>query len=161
MIAIAAVSLYATRDRPTPPPAPTAVTAPAATGAAALDAALGDSVAFGPGSDAARLVRGKPARAVSADAVALVQLSIAKPRIVIGDTVHVKLEAFDDAGVRVTTAQTVWTTSNPGVARFAAPGELVAVKEGKATITVTAGTSTAPLVVTVGARGAAPGKRRG
>jgi hypothetical protein len=155
MVAVATVILYATRDarNPSSAPSPGTTAEPAATAATALEAALGDSVVIGPGSDAGTPVRGKAARAVSADAVALLQLSIAKPAVAAGDTVHVRLDAFDDGGLRVVTHQIVWTTSNPRVVHFTSPGELVAVKEGSATITVAAGSATTSLPMTVGARG--------
>ena len=74
------------------------------------------------------------------DAVALLQLTLPRPRATVGDTVHARLDAMDDAGKPVTTTgQINWTTSDPSVVRFAGPGQLIAVREGKATITVTAG----------------------
>jgi serine/threonine-protein kinase len=167
LLAIAALVIYVRVDlnkpKPVAPPPTADAPAPAPTATSALEAALGDSVAVGPGSDAALPRGGKRAKAVSADAVALLKLSIAKPRITAGDTVHARLDAFDDGGTRVTSPQIVWTTSNPRVVRFAAPGELVAVKEGNATITVSAGSSSTALVVSVGPKGSAapaPIKRR-
>jgi serine/threonine protein kinase len=157
MLAVAAIVIYARREPPKPAPAPVqpASVEPAASAATALEAALGDSVVVGPG-DAAKPAKGKPPRAVSADAVALLQLSVAKPKVFTGDTVHVKLDALDDGGARVTTSQIVWTTSNPRVVRFAAPGELVAVSEGNATITVTAGSASTPVGITVTSKGSVP-----
>ena len=153
-MAIAAIIYYAATAGREPKPASTpAVVEAAATAANALEATLGDSVVIGPGSDAATPVRGKPAKAVSADAVALLQLSIAKSWVAAGDTVHARLDAFDDAGVRVTTHQMVWTTSDPRIVHFAAPGELVTVREGNATITVTAGSASTSLPVAIGAKG--------
>jgi uncharacterized protein YjdB len=46
----------------------------------------------------------------------------------------------------------VWTSSDPTVVRFAGPGQLIAVKAGKATITVTAGTTTTGRELTVVAK---------
>jgi hypothetical protein len=107
--------------------------------ASAIESALGDSVMVGAGSDALVKVRGKLPRTVAGEAISLLEVTIAKPSIAVGDTVHAKVEAFDDAGQRVTTPQMVWTSSNPRVARFLAPGDLIAGQEGSATITVTAG----------------------
>ena len=128
---------------------------PAATPSAAdaVSAALGDSVVIGHGSDATAKVAGKAPRVVTSDAVAIIQVSFGKPLIAVGDTVHAKIDAFDDAGRRVTTPQMVQATSNPRVVKFAGPGELVALREGKATVTVSAGAATATREVTVGAKG--------
>jgi hypothetical protein len=117
-----------------------------------VDAALGDSVVIGHGADATARVAGKTPRVVSPDAVAMIQVSLARSRIAVGDTVHAKIEAFDDAGQRVTTPQMVQSTSNPRVVKFAGPGEIVAVKEGKATLTVSAGATTATREVIVQAK---------
>jgi len=148
------------RTAPPPAPAPSADTAPPAPTAATLvEAALGDSVVIGHGADAAVRVAGKAPRVVTPDAVALIQLSLAKPRFAVGDTVHLRVEAVDDEGKRVTTPQIVQATSNPRVVKFAAPGELVGVKAGRATITVSAGTTTARHEVTVAAKSAPAAKK--
>jgi serine/threonine protein kinase len=112
----------------------------------------GDSTAIGLGPAAKGGGRGKALREVSVDAVALLQLTLPKARAAVGDTVHATLNALDDAGQPVTTAQIVWTTSDASVVRFAGPAQLVAVKEGKATITATAGSTTATRDLTVVAR---------
>jgi hypothetical protein len=112
----------------------------------------GDSTAVGIGPASKAPARGKAPREVSLDAVALLQLSLPKARATVGDTVHARLEALDDAGGRVTTPQVVWTSSNTAVVRFAGPAELVAVGAGKATITVTAGSTTASRELTVVAK---------
>ncbi len=111
---------------------------------------FGDSAAVGPGpaSSAAR-GRGKVPREVTVDAVALLQLTVPSGRIGVGDTVHLGLRALDDAGSAVTTPQIVWTTSNPKIARFAGPGELIAAGEGKATVTVSAGSASTARDLTV------------
>jgi serine/threonine-protein kinase len=142
-----------TKAPPAPVPPPTADSTPAApTAAAVVEAALGDSVVIGHGADATARVGGKTPRVVSPDAVAMIQVSLARSRIAVGDTVHAKIEAFDDAGQRVTTPQMVQSTSNPRVVKFAGPGELVGVKEGKATLTVSAGATTATREVIVQAK---------
>jgi hypothetical protein len=112
----------------------------------------GDSTAIGLGPAPKGAARGKPPREVALDAVALLQLTLARPRAAIGDTVHANLNALDDAGQPVTTPQIVWTTSDASVVRFAGPGQLIAVKDGKATITVTAGSTTAARDLTVFAK---------
>ncbi len=94
---------------------------------------------------------------MGADAIALLQLTIMKPKVGVGDTVHARLEAFDDAGGRVTTSQMIWTSSNPRVVRFMAPGDLIAAQEGKATITVSAAGTSATKEVVVGPK-AVPAK---
>ncbi|HXD23818.1 MAG TPA: protein kinase, partial [Gemmatimonadaceae bacterium] len=107
---------------------------------------IGDSAALGP----APLSRGaKTPREVTPDAIALLQLTVPPGRIAAGDTVHLRLQALDDAGLAVTTPQIVWTTSNPRVVRFSGPGQVIAVTSGKATLTVTAGTATTSRDVTV------------
>jgi uncharacterized protein YjdB len=86
---------------------------------------------------------------VTPDAIALLQLTIPPGRIAAGDTVHLRLQALDDAGAAVTSPQIVWTTSNPRVVRFAGPGEVIAVTSGKATLTVSVGSATTSHDVTV------------
>ena len=112
----------------------------------------GDSVALGAGTAGKSSGRGKAPKEVAPDAVALLQLSLARPRAAVGDTVLARLDASDDAGVPVTTSQIVWTTSNAAVVRFASPGKLLAVGVGKATITVTAGGTTASRELIVAAK---------
>jgi serine/threonine-protein kinase len=141
--------------RPPDLPAAEPIAAPAAV-PSDVRAIPGDSIAFGHGSDGTRKVNGKAPRLVNPDAVALLQLTLAKPALVKGDTVHLRLDATDDGGAAVTTPQIVWTTSDPRVVRFAAPGELIAVAAGKATVTVTAGTTIHALPVVVGASKPAP-----
>lgn len=128
--------------------------------AAAVEAALGDSTVVGPGADASARVRGKIPRAVMPDAISLLVVPALPSRIAVGDTVRVRLEAQDDSGAPVMTAQVVWTTSRPRVARFLAPGVLLAVREGKATITVAAGSASTKQLLQVEARGPAPARRR-
>ncbi|MFI5232044.1 MAG: protein kinase [Gemmatimonadales bacterium] len=104
---------------------------------------FGDSAAVGPGPAVKSAPgRTRPPREVSPDAVALLQLTVPAGRIGVGDTVHLRLRALDDGGLPVTTPQIVWTTSNPRVVRFAGAGEAIAVSEGKATVTVSAGSAT-------------------
>ena len=111
---------------------------------------FGDSAAVGPGpASAAARGRGKVPREVTVDAVALLQLTVPSGRVGVGDTVHLGLRALDDAGSAVTTQQIVWTTSNPKIARFAGPGELIAAGEGKATVTVSAGSASTARDLTV------------
>ncbi|MGH7654708.1 MAG: hypothetical protein ACREN6_08600, partial [Gemmatimonadaceae bacterium] len=113
---------------------------------------FGDSAAVGPGPAAKSGRRAKPPREVTPDAVALLQLTVPSGRIGVGDTVHLHLQALDDGGLPVTTPQIVWTTSNPRVVRFAGAGEAIAVSEGKATVTVSAGSATTARDVMVLAR---------
>ena len=133
----------------TPPastPAPVATpnaAAPSVVAPVTVQRLPGDSTAIGLGPAAKGAARGKAPREVSVDAVALLQLTLAKARATVGDTVHASLNALDDAGQAVTTPQIVWTTSDAGVVRFAGPGQLIAVSAGKVTITVTAGGTTA------------------
>ncbi|HVT40630.1 MAG TPA: protein kinase [Gemmatimonadaceae bacterium] len=141
-------------------PVPEAEAAPPPTvaAAAAVEAAMGDSVVIGHGADATRSVNGKVPRTVTPDAVSLLVLSMNKPHVRAGDTVRVRLDATDDAGAPVTTPQTVWTTSNAAIVRLLAPGVLSAEKIGKATLTVTAGTASSTLAITVEPRSAAAAK---
>lgn len=144
-----------TRDsNPPPPTAPAPDTSAAVAPAPTLGDALSDSVAVGHGPDAAVQVRGRAPKTVAADAVAILTPALSRV-MTVGDTVPARLVALDDAGERVTSPQIVWTTSNASVVKFAGPGLLVEVKEGSATITVTAGGTTGTLAVTVGARRAA------
>ena len=131
---------------PAPAPAPADSTRAAVS---AIDAALGDSTVVGHGQDSLALVKGKPPKAVSADAVALLVLTSTKDRLTVGDTARIRLDAMDDSGNRVTTHQIVWTTSNPSVVRFVAPGRIVALREGTATVTVTAGSASNRLILNV------------
>ena len=101
------------------------------------------------GPDSTALVKGKRPKVVSADAVALLMLIPTKDRLTAGDTARIRLDAMDDSGNRVTTHQIVWTTSNPSVVRFVAPGRIVALREGTATVTVTAGSASNRLILNV------------
>ena len=164
VVVLGVVGVLATRSS-APPPGPakapvvdTTPPAPAQTAASAIESALGDSVVVGHGSDGTLKVAGKAPRIVTPDAVALLQVAITKPRVAVDDTVHARLDALDDTGARVTTPQIVWATSNPRVIKFAGPAELVAVKEGKATVTVSAGTATTSREVVVSAKAAPPAK---
>ena len=164
---VAVIGVFAMRKGSAPEavPVPAPVTASADSTKAAVSAIvaapLGDSMVVGHGADGSRLVGGKAPKAVSPDAVALLQLTLVRDHLAAGDSVHARLEALDDAGKRVTTHQIVWTSSNPRVLRLAAPGELVAVGDGSATIKVTAGSASISQTVTVRAKGAAaPAKRR-
>ena len=144
---------------PVTAPAPAPAPADSARGAAsALDAALGDSTVVGHGPDSAALVKGKPPKAVSADAVALLMLIPTKDRLTAGDTARIRLDATDDSGNRVTTHQIVWTTSNPSVVRFVGVGRIVALREGTATVTVTAGSASNRLILNVRPSRAKTGK---
>ncbi|MCC7195459.1 MAG: protein kinase [Gemmatimonadaceae bacterium] len=121
---------------------------PAADAASAAAAALGDSVAVGHGPDASTPVRGRRPRTVAADAVALLTPSLAGG-LTVGDTVRAHLDAVDDEGAAVTSPDIVWSTSDPHVVKFAGPGRLVGVKEGRATITVRAARVEGSIQVTV------------
>ena len=151
---IAVIGVFATRKGSVPAPAAVPAPTPAQADSAhtvvpAIDAALGDSTVVGHGPDSTALVKGKPPKAVSADAVALLVLTSTKDRLTAGDTARIRLEALDDAGSRVTTHQIVWTTSNPGVVRFVGPGRIVALREGTATVAVTAGSASNRLILNV------------
>jgi len=123
------------------------------TAAAAVLNALGDSIVVGHGPDANVALKGALPRTVSPDAIAMFSLALNKgSKVTVGDTVRITLDALDDSGLRVTSPQIVWATSNPRIATFAGPGRLVGVRAGKVTITVSAGTTTGSLNVTVGAR---------
>ena len=129
--------------------------------AAAVQAALADSVVVGHGEDATRTVNGKAPRAVAPDAVSLALLSMSRPRVFVGDTIRLRLELQDDSGLPVTTHQVVWTTSNPRALKFLAPGQLLAAAEGRVTVTATTGSGTpGSLVVKVEPRSAAPQQKR-
>jgi serine/threonine protein kinase len=134
-----------------------AAASPAApTAAATVGAALGDSVVIGHGPDNGA----RNPKTVGADAIGILTPSLAKgAAVTVGDTTRVRLEALDDAGAHVTSPEIVWSTSNPRVVKFAGAGYLVGVREGRATITVTAGTTTGTLAVTVGPKRAAGRKR--
>ncbi len=147
------------KPNPTPEPssAPLAGSVDAATQSAiqppiAPQKPFGDSVVTGHGADALVSINGKRPKVVTSDAVALLQLSMSKKALVLGDTVRARLDAFDDAGTRVTTPEITWTSSNPGVVRFLGPGQLVATGIGASTVSVTTGSSSAKLVVEVKAK---------
>jgi hypothetical protein len=131
------------------------------TAADAVVNALGDSIVVGHGPDANVALKGALPRTVSPDAIAMLSLALSKgSKVTVGDTVRITLDAVDDSGLRVTSPQIVWATSHPRIARFAGPGRLVGVREGKVTITVAAGTTTGSLNVTVGARAKQPDAQR-
>ena len=146
---------------PKPSASEPTVAAPATPSAtSAIEAAMGDSVVVGHGPDATP-ARGAPPKVVNTDAIAILTLSLAKGTSVrVGDTTRIHLDALDDAGAHVTSPQIVWATSNAHVVKFAGPGRLVGVREGKATITVGAGSTTGTLAVTVGPRATAATKKR-
>ncbi len=138
---------------PAPVPANTlAVSAPAPSASLTVQRLPGDSTAVGLWPATKAGTAGKGPREVSVDAVALLQLALAKPRANPGDTVHARLDAQDDAGKPVITSPIVWTSSDPTIVRFAGPGQLIAVRVGKATITVTAGSTTTTRELTVVAK---------
>ena len=156
LVVVTALALRGGRKAPqAPAPAPVATAEAAAPSAvtqappAAVKGPPGDSAAVGPGPAAKVTGKGKAPREVAVDAVALLQLTLPKARATVGDTLHARLEALDDAGLQVTTQQIAWSSSNPAVLRFAGPAAIIAVKEGKATITVSAGSTTATREVTV------------
>jgi serine/threonine protein kinase len=142
-----------TATAPTAQDSSTAVAPP--TTATNLSAALGDSVVVGHGPDATASSGGRPPRNVEAEAIALLNVSMGGRSLRVGDTVRARLAAIDDAGERVTSPNIVWATSNPGVVKFAGPGMLVGVKQGRAKITVSAASVTGSMEVTVGAGGGA------
>jgi serine/threonine-protein kinase len=138
-----------------PAPAPVnaaSVSAPSPGASVTVQRLSGDSTAVGVAPGARAGAGSKSPREVSVDAVALLQLTLSKSRAAPGDTIPARLDALDDAGKPVTTSQIVWTSSDPAVVRFAGPGQLIAVKAGKATITVTAGTTTTGRELTVVAK---------
>jgi len=156
VIAVVAIALSGGDSVPAPtaPPADSiAAAAPSPEPAPPPAAAGSDSIATGHGPDSAGTFRGRPFRSVTGDAIALLQPSLAGDRLSIGDTVRVRLIATDDNGERVTSPDITWTASNPRVAKLAGAGFVVGVSEGRATITVTAGTTTNTLVVAVTPRG--------
>jgi hypothetical protein len=105
-------------------------------------------------------VAGKAPRTVEAEAIALLNVSLGGRNLRVGDTVRARLAALDDGGIRVTSPQIAWSTSNPGIVKFAGPGMLVGVKEGRARITVAAASVTGTMDVVVGPKAAAPGARK-
>ncbi len=131
------------------PQAAPAASVPAPIAPATVQRLPGDSMASGPVPAAKGAAAGKGPREVAVDAVALLQLSLAKARANVGDTVRAKLDALDDAGKLVTNPQISWTTSDPKVVRFAGPGLLIAAGVGKATVTVAVGATTAGRELTV------------
>ena len=155
LVVVTALASRGGKGTSTTPAATTAATRAVPAPAAPLAAAPmarglpGDSMAMGPEPASKAAGRGKAPREVALDAVALLQLTVPKARAMVGDTIHARLEALDDAGLQVTTPLIVWTSSDPAVIRFAGPAQLIAVKEGKATITVTAGRTTAARELTV------------
>ncbi len=157
LVVIGVMSIGGKKKEPVPvaaalAPGVAAPAAPAPVASPAVKGLPGDSMAVGLGPASKAAAKGKAPREVAADAVALLQLSLPKARATVGDTVHAHLEALDDAGARVTTPQVVWTSSNQAVVRFAGAGELLAVSAGKATITVTAGSTTVSRELMVVAR---------
>jgi serine/threonine protein kinase len=150
------MAMRARADKPAAEPASAPLTGaadsvtPSATAPViAPQAAFGDSVVTGHGPDAKALTKGKPPKLVSPDAVALLQLTMAKKSLILGDTARAKLEAFDDAGGHVTTPDITWVSSNPKAIRFLGPGQLVATGLGASTITASTGSSTTKLTIEV------------
>jgi hypothetical protein len=161
LVVVAGIGIAIAMSQSGAPSAPvaqsdSAAVAPTPSAVTAVDAALGDSVVVGHGPDATTPVRGKAPRTVGADAIALLNVSLGRPSLRVGDTVRARLEALDDAGERVTSPQIVWSTSRPGIVKFAGPGMLVGVREGSATITVGAAAVTGTMNVTVASRAATP-----
>jgi len=157
IVVVAAMAIGGKKKAPAqvaaaPAPVVAAPATPVSAAPEAPKALAGDSTAIGLGPASRAAAKGKAPREVAVDAVALLQLSLPRPRATVGDTVHAHLEALDDAGARVTTPQVMWTTSSSSVVRFAGAGELLAVGAGKATITVTAGTTTTSRELTVVAK---------
>jgi hypothetical protein len=130
-------------------PAAAAAVIPAATVSEPPRLLLADSVAIGPAPASGAAASGKTPREVTVEDVAYLELTFPKARAAVGDTVRARLQAQDDAGLAVTTSDLVWTSSNPEVVRLAGPARLIAVKEGKAKITVSAGSVTAVRELTV------------
>ena len=161
VVVVAVIASVRTRSSgPAAAIAPSADSTPTSA-AVAVVTALGDSVVVGHGPDANVPTKGALPRTVNPGAIALFKLALIKgSKVAVGDTVRVRLDAIDDSGALVTSPQIVWSTSDPRVATFAGPGRLVGVHEGKATITVTAGTTTGSLSVTVGPRAAAGVRRK-
>jgi serine/threonine protein kinase len=158
VISVAIVITKSGSSTPSPAPAPVdslAAVPPPPTTANNIEAALGDSAVIGHGPDATAPVAGKPPRTVEAEAIALLNVSLGGKNLRVGDTVRARLAALDDGGTRVTTPNIVWATSAPGIVKFAGPGMLVGVKEGRATITVSAASVTGTMNVVVGPRPAA------
>ena len=156
-VVVVATVVIASLGRGGPPSDPATATDstagdPVPTAATAVDAILGDSLVVGHGPDGATRGRGGVPRTVSADAVALLNVSLGGRIVAVGDTVPATLEALDDSGLRVTSPQIVWSTSNPRIVKFAGPGRLVGVSAGRATITVVAAGVSGTLDVTVRAR---------
>jgi serine/threonine-protein kinase len=154
VVVVSALAMRGKKGATPPAPLPAAAITPSAVAPSAaplvtVERLPGDSTAVGLGPAPKGAARGKAPREVTVDAVALLQLTLAKAKATVGDTVRATLNALDDAGVAVTTPQIVWTTSDASVVRFAGPGQLIAVRAGKATITVTAGATTAARELTV------------
>ena len=154
------VAILGKKDKPAPEPssAPLAASGDSASpgyvagSSIAPQKAFGDSAVTGHGADAMALTKGKAPRPVTADAVALLQLSLSRKTLALGDTARAKLEAFDDAGAHVTTPEIVWVSSNPWAIRFLGPGQLVATGLGSSTIGVSVGSSSTKLTVEVVAK---------
>ena len=114
LVVVGALAVRGKKGTTPPAPLPVAATTPSA--AAPSPAAPvtvprlpGDSTAVGLGQAAKGAGRGKPLREVTVDAVALLQLTLARQRAAVGDTVHANLNALDDAGQAVTTPQIILT----------------------------------------------------
>ena len=69
--------------------------------------------------------------------------------VVLGDTLRLVAEAFDENGRRVEGAQFDWSSSDGSVATVDASGLVRGVGEGKATLTATAGSATGTAEITV------------
>jgi serine/threonine protein kinase len=153
------IAVRSSKSRPTAEPSSAPLTAPveaespsATRPQIAPQTPFGESVATGHGPDAKALTKGKEPKTVAPDAVALLQLTFSRKALVLGDTARAKLEAFDDAGSRVTTPEITWVSSNPKAIRFLGPGQLVATGIGASTISVSAGSSSAKLTIEVTAK---------
>ena len=72
--------------------------------------------------------------------------------VVAGDTVSVKSIVFDQRGKRMFNAQLTWASSDPAVAMVDASGLVTGIREGKTSISVTAGQVSATAATTVHSR---------
>lgn len=135
LAAVAAISLYVTRNRGASTPAPAAATA-----------AMPDSAAVAAETAAVAATAAAPTAAVPAATIptaaptaARVSLLVTRTALRVGDSARATARAFDAAGKRMSGAPITLTSSAPSVVKIDADGLLLAIATGTTTINARSG----------------------
>jgi serine/threonine-protein kinase len=138
---VAAIALYATRDRAAPPTAsPTAALKP------------DSAVAPVDTTPVAAPVTTPVPTAVAAPTAARVSLQLTRTTLRVGDSARATARAFDSTGTRMPSVPVALTSSAPRIVKVDSVGRMVAIATGKATITARSGSVGASETVTVDER---------